>query len=123
MIVGKDFPSFFDKDNFTQRRTTGHNMHDPESFITGAEIAKGFTYTNSRRNWDSFSTYVKAVAGDYSPEQIEQIAPRVPINLLTNTDAFKVAHSQTFPVSCTHGEGFDRYCGPCLDRWLESEMQ
>ena len=28
MIAGIDFPSLFTKDNFTSRRTTGHNMHD-----------------------------------------------------------------------------------------------
>ena len=43
MFVGVDFPSLFDKDNFTLRRTTGHNMHDPESFITGRELEQGLT--------------------------------------------------------------------------------
>lgn len=77
MICGIDFPSFFDKDNFTLRRTTGHNMHDPESFITGAELEKGFTYTNSRRNWANYRHYVAAVAGMLTPEEIAKTAPRV----------------------------------------------
>jgi hypothetical protein len=110
MIVGKDFPDLFAKDNFTLRRTTGHNMHDPESFITGAEISKGFTYTNSRRNWSDHSHYLQAVVGDISPEQIASTAPRVRII------------PDTSPVNCGH-VGIDRYCDACLDKFLESEMQ
>jgi len=76
MFVGFDIPSFFDKDNFTSRRTTGHNMHDPESFITGAELAAGYTYENSRRDWRDYNHYVSAVIGDLTPEQIAEQAPR-----------------------------------------------
>lgn len=67
MFVGKDFPSLFDADNFTMRRTTGHNMHDPESLISGAEIAKGLTYTNSKRLWLSETHYLAAVTGLITP--------------------------------------------------------
>lgn len=90
MIVGVDFPSFFDKDNFTLRRTTGNNMHDPESFITGRELEQGFTYTNSRRNWHSYRQYVAAVIGNLTPEQIAELAPRV-----TYPD-WKQLHEKTF---------------------------
>lgn len=71
MFVGVDFPSFFDGDNFT-----GHNMHDPESFITGKELEAGYTYENSRRDWRDYKHYVSAVIGDLTPEQIAEQAPR-----------------------------------------------
>ncbi len=77
MFVGIDFPSLFDKDNFTLRRTTGHNMHDPESFITGKEIAEGYTYLNSRRNWANENHYLAAVVGFLTPEEIAKTAPRI----------------------------------------------
>lgn len=76
MFAGIDFPSLFDKDNFTLRRTTGHNMHDPESFITGGELAKGLTYTNSKRKWANENHYLAAVAGLITPEEIAKTAPR-----------------------------------------------
>jgi hypothetical protein len=82
MIVGIDFPSFFDKDNFTSRRTTGHNMHDPESFITGKELAEGHTYTNSRRSWANKEHYLAAVVGFLTPEEIAKTAPRISYSLL-----------------------------------------
>ena len=44
---GIDFAGNFEKDNFASRRTTGNNMYDPESLITGAELAAGLTYKNS----------------------------------------------------------------------------
>ena len=42
MLVGIDFPSLFTHDNFTSRRTTGCNLYDPESLLTGFEIGAGF---------------------------------------------------------------------------------
>ncbi len=76
-IVGVDFPSRFNSDNFTSRRTTGHNMPDPESLISGAEISRGMTYRNSRRNWRDESHYLAAVSGELTTEQILEQAPRV----------------------------------------------
>ena len=77
MIVGIDFPSLFDNDNFKSRRTTGHNMFDPESLISGKEIEQGFTYTNSRRNWYSEEHYRHAVYGDIGVLEILSSAPRI----------------------------------------------
>jgi hypothetical protein len=77
MFAGLNFPSLFDNDNFTLRRTTGHNMYDPESLITGAEIDSGMTYTNSARNWSSEKDYLAAVAGEMSVDSILVLAPRV----------------------------------------------
>lgn len=69
--------TYFEQDNFTTRRTTGHNMLDPESFITGAELAQGFTFTNSHRSFDSQALYDMVVAGDISTDLIPLFAPRV----------------------------------------------
>lgn len=76
MFAGIDFPSRFDKDNFTSRRTTGHNMYDPESLIDGDEINHGMTYTNSKRNWRDEKHYLDAVLGNISVEEILNFAPR-----------------------------------------------
>ncbi len=69
--------TYFASDNFTTRRTTGHNMLDPEALITGAEIAAGFTYTNSHRHFDSQSLYDAVVSGDIPADQVPLRAPRV----------------------------------------------
>ena len=82
MRAGVDFPSFFEQDNYTVRHTTGHNMFDPESFITGEELEAGFTYSNSARNWDSENTYKAAVRGSIPVGVVALIAPRV---LVANT--------------------------------------
>jgi hypothetical protein len=79
MFAGIDFPSFFDKDNFTSRRTTGHNMFDPESLISGAEINQGHTYTNSKRKWLDATHYEWAVMGHITPDEILATAPRVSV--------------------------------------------
>jgi hypothetical protein len=76
-FAGIDFPSMFESDNFVSRRTTGHNMFDPESLISGAEIARGFTYTNSKRAWQSEAHYRSAVMGDIDTNAILKSAPRV----------------------------------------------
>lgn len=78
MFAGIDFASKFEKDNFAIRRTYG-NWYDPESLITGAEIAKGLTYTNSKRQWENQSYYLLAVEGYLTIEEILHIAPRVRI--------------------------------------------
>ena len=69
--------TYFATDNFTTRRTTGHNMLDPESLMTGAELAAGFTYTNSHRHFDSQSLYDAVVSGDIPADQGPLRAPRV----------------------------------------------
>jgi hypothetical protein len=69
--------NYFAQDNFTTRRTTGHNMLDPESVITGRELAKGLDYRNSKRLYASIEQYNAAVDGSLSVEQIEVLCPRV----------------------------------------------
>lgn len=76
MIAGVDFPSLFQKDNFTLRRTTGHNMYDPESLISGAEIDAGMTYMNSARDWKNLEDYIAAVSGQWTTDEILARAPR-----------------------------------------------
>lgn len=73
---GVDFPGFFEKDNYAVRHTTGHNMFDPESFITGEELARGLTYSNSARVYHSYEAYVDAVTGFWTPEEIAELFPR-----------------------------------------------
>ena len=77
MIVGRDFPDLFENDNFTSRRTTGHNLFNPEAFITGQELASGLTFANSQRNWTSQGMYEAACRGYLSLEDILRYAPRV----------------------------------------------
>lgn len=77
MIAGIDFPSMFSRDNFTLRRTSGHNMYDPESLLTGEEMAQGMTYTNTARDWPDEETYHKAWAGEIPTPELLKIAPRV----------------------------------------------
>jgi len=101
MFVGIDFPSFFDADNFTTRRTTGHNMYDPESLITGAEVEKGFTYTNSKRNFRDYNHYVAAVIGDLTPEQIAEQAPRR-FNFKDDDGVYR--YNQTFATAVLDNE-------------------
>lgn len=75
-VVGRDFGSLFEQDNFAFRRTTGHNLYDPESLITGAELARGLTYTNSRRGWLGYRQYHLAARGYFDVETIAAIAER-----------------------------------------------
>lgn len=77
LFAGIDFPSRFEQDNFTLRRTTGHNMFDPESLISGAEIQAGMTFTNSKRSWVSEAHYLKAVTGNLNTDEVLLTAPRV----------------------------------------------
>ena len=75
MKVSKDFPSRFLQDNFVQRRSVG-NLYDPESLISGAEISKGMTYTNSSRNWANEFCYQMATEGTLTVAEILNFAPR-----------------------------------------------
>ena len=80
LIEGRDFDGFFATDNYDLRHATGHNMLDPESVISGAEISKGMTYANSRRQYPDIETYVKAASGDLSAGELQRVAPRVRID-------------------------------------------
>ena len=60
----------FSQDNYALRHSTGHNMHDPESLLTGKEIADGWTYENSHRIYPDIETYNRAVSGEMSSEDI-----------------------------------------------------
>ena len=73
--------NYFGRDNFKDRRnaTESAGVHyDPESLLTGAEIAAGLGYSD-RRVWPSEDIYREAVAGRMTPEQVAAIAPRVKI--------------------------------------------
>jgi hypothetical protein len=76
-FAGIDFPSLFDKDNFTLRRTTGHNMFDPESLISDEEIAHGMDFKNSKRAWRHEAHYIDAVTGTINTTEVLRTAPRV----------------------------------------------
>jgi hypothetical protein len=67
---------YFGGDNFATRRTTGHNMYDPDSLLTGAEIARGFDYTDPRV-YESQELYDRMVSGAIPVESIPALAPRV----------------------------------------------
>ena len=67
----------FEKDNFANRRTTGHNMYDPNSLMSGAEADKGMTYLNSKRLFPNLETELAAIDGRLTPEEILNVAPRV----------------------------------------------
>jgi hypothetical protein len=66
----------FENDNFTSRRTTGHNMFDPESLMSGEEEARGMTYTNSRRVWPSADVELDAIEGRIDTDEVLRVAPR-----------------------------------------------
>ena len=79
MRAGIDFLSAFDSDNFTSRRSntvSAGNGHDPESLLSGAEQAQGFTFTNSSRVWRNEAHYLSAVSGELSTAAILDSAPR-----------------------------------------------
>jgi hypothetical protein len=59
------------------RSTPRLNTFDPESLLSGEEIARGCSYTNSRRRWSNLEQYEKACSGEFTGEHILRIAPRV----------------------------------------------
>lgn len=65
----------FESDNFTSRRTTGHNLYDPEALLTSAEIAAGVTYQDARV-WPSYGHYLDATEGLITVDEIPNVAPR-----------------------------------------------
>lgn len=73
----RDFCGYFVADNYSVRHTTGHNMFDPDSFITGEELDLGLTYSNSARAFPDFKAYHDAVTGAYTPKEIAEFFPRV----------------------------------------------
>ena len=72
----KGVQSHFTKDNFTSRRTSGHNAYDPESLLTGAELAAGFEY-GDLREYPSQACYDAIVSGQVPVDDIPVLAPRV----------------------------------------------
>ena len=66
----------FEKDNFTSRRTTGHNLFDPDSLITGEESEKGLTYANSSRKFPDAETREKVIRGEVSQTDVVRLYPR-----------------------------------------------
>lgn len=67
----------FERDNFASRRTTGHNLYDPNSLMSGAESENGFTYANSTRKFPDVETELAAVDGRLTTEEILKVGPRV----------------------------------------------
>ena len=66
----------FSRDNFSSRRTTGHNLFDPDSLITGEESAAGLTYSNSSRVFPSAEIREQAIRGEISQADIIRLYPR-----------------------------------------------
>jgi hypothetical protein len=54
--VGVDFQDVFANERYAERHVEGLNAYDPESFITGTEIAAGKTYRD-KRNYESIAYY------------------------------------------------------------------
>lgn len=69
--------SGFENDNFTSRRTTGHNLFDPDSLITGEESDQGLTYNNSHRKFPDAETRERVVRGEISQADVVKLYPRV----------------------------------------------
>lgn len=70
-----DNTKLFENDNFASRRTTGNNMYDPESLLTGAEIERGLTYYD-KRVWPAPEVERLAIEGKMPIALIPTIAPR-----------------------------------------------
>ncbi len=73
--------NYFQGDTFAERRNATESAgvaYDPESLLTGAEIAAGLGYQD-RRQWPDEETYRRALEGRFTPEQVASIAPRVKV--------------------------------------------
>lgn len=71
---------FFVNDLFEMRRNATHasgNPYDPESLLSGKEASLGMTYDNSHREWPNEESYMLAVEGRMSSEEILLMHPRV----------------------------------------------
>jgi hypothetical protein len=66
----------FENDNFTSRRTTGHNLFDPDSLLTGGESAQGLTYQNSSRKFPSAEIREAVIRGEVSQADVVRLYPR-----------------------------------------------
>ena len=97
-FAGIDFPSLFERDNFTLRRTTGHNMLDPESLISGAELKRGMDYKNSTRAWCNEQHYLDAVTGEINTTEVLESAPRVFRTSLFFRGALRVQAMPAYPL-------------------------
>lgn len=109
MIAGISFPDRFTSDLFTARRSgtvfTSGNPFDPESLITGAEAASGYTFVNSRRYWPSENHYRLAVGGQISTDTIVEIAPRCFIEFVdVDGEAWAIVKHPTQGIRALHGE-------------------
>ncbi len=122
--------SLFENDNFSKRRTSGHNWYDPESLITGAEVKAGLTY-HDKRDWthtkvdsiDPQAQYELACAGYIGVPAIPVVAPRVKaIDPVRQTQFAKVGIVAEEPIltpkkprrvgillACGHTENPSRY--------------
>lgn len=59
------------------RKDVVENPLDPESLISGRELALGYTYKNSFRKWKDEQQRLDAVSGKMTTEEILTCAPRV----------------------------------------------
>lgn len=82
------------------RRTTRLHAYDPESLLSGEEIASGCDYTNSRRRWSNLNEYEKACSGEITPEQILRIAPRMTCAAADSAQNQLVDHPVDEPEAC-----------------------
>lgn len=73
----RKYIDLFSTDNYALRHATGHNMYDPECLITGREIARGFTYTNSHRDIVGPATYNLICGGELKTRTVLNMAPRL----------------------------------------------
>jgi hypothetical protein len=74
-IDTQDIQTLFTEDNFAARRTTGNNLFDPESLLTGKEEAEGLTYLD-KRVYPSQEIYEKICAGEIPVSDVPNLAPR-----------------------------------------------
>ena len=72
----QEIETSFEKDNFTSRRTTGHNLFDPDSLLSGEEEAKGLTYANSSRKFPSAEVRESVIRGEMAQADILKLYPR-----------------------------------------------
>lgn len=71
---------YFAEDNFVARRSGAGpsnfgNAYDPESLLTGGEIAAGKGYLNPREGKDD-PLYLAAIAGKFPVAEISVLFPR-----------------------------------------------
>ena len=71
-----EFQELSTEDNSGTRRTSGVHLFDPESLLTGAEIAAGLGYLD-KRQYPSDEVYQKICAGEIPQAEIPTLAPRV----------------------------------------------